>query len=388
MKRPRIVLAPDSFKGSLSAPAVAEALAQGVLAVWPQAEILRRPLADGGEGTLDAVLAQGGRRCQATVSGAGGAARQAHWGVVSWQGREAALLEVAQVVPITDAAAMQIPVAKRSSLGLGELVRLALDAGHRELLFALGGSSTNDGGAGLLCALGLRFFDRHGDALAPTPEGLAPLHSIDTAALDPRLAECRITALSDVSNPLCGEAGATAIFGPQKGVAPEEVRSLDEHIERFAELCERALGRSAQTLPGAGAAGGLGFALQLLDANLQSGAETVADLIDLDAALTGADWLITGEGRSDAQTLLGKTPWVAAQRATSQGVPATLVSGSIDRAALPQLESRFAGCFALPFGPMRLSEAIADAAPLLSATSRQLAQLFAASRSSSVSDQD
>ncbi len=388
MKAPRIVLAPDSFKGSLSASEAAQALAQGLLAVWPQAEVLQRPLADGGEGTLDAVLARGGSCHSATVTGAAGAPREALWASVPWQGPSAALLEAAQVVPITDATALRTPVTERSTLGLGQLARCALDAGHRHLLFALGGTSTNDGGAGLLSALGLQLVDAQGRTLAPTPEGLAQLHSVDASGLDARLAECQITVLSDVNNPLCGEHGATAIFGPQKGVQAAEVNLLDRHLERFAQGCETALGRSVQSLPGSGAAGGLGFALQLLGARLRSGAEVVADLVDLDAALADADWLITGEGRSDAQTLLGKTPWVAAQRAARLGVPATLVSGSIDRAALPQLEQHFAGCFALPFGPLSLAEAIAQARPLLQDTARQLAQFLAASRSSSATDQD
>lgn len=388
MKPLRIVLAPDSFKGSLTASEVAQALARGLLAVWPQAELLQRPLADGGEGTLEAVLARGGKAHRATVTNAAGAPQQALWAAVPWQDQPAALLEAAQVVPITDAGAMRTSVMRRSTLGLGQLVRFALDADHRQLLFALGGTSTNDGGAGLLNALGLQLIDAQGRKLAPTPEGLEQLHSIDVSGLDARLAECQITVLSDVNNPLGGKSGATAIFGPQKGVPAEDVHRLDRHLERFANLCETALGRSVQKLPGSGAAGGLGFALQLLGARLCSGAEIVADLVDLDAALAGADWLITGEGRSEAQTLMGKAPWVAASRAARQGVPATLVSGSIDRAALPQLEPHFAGCFALPFGPLSLSEAIDQATPLLQDKARQLAQLFAASRSSSSTDKD
>lgn len=380
----RLVVAPDSFKGSLDAAGVAAAIAAGLRRVWPEAQVLQVPLADGGEGTLAAVLGRGGRRRHAKVRGATGSLRRVAWGEVPWAGGRAALLEVAQVVPLTDANALARPVTQRDTRGLGELVRKVLDAGHRHLLFALGGSSTNDGGAGLLQALGVELRNAAGQAIEPTPEGLAQLASVGVVKLDPRLAECELTVLSDVTNPLCGERGATAIFGPQKGVAADALEALDRCLARYATHCETALSRKAQHLPGAGAAGGLGFALQLLGARLNSGAEAVADLVGLDAALSGADWLFTGEGRSDRQTLLGKTPMIAAQRAARLGVPAVLISGGIDRDTLPHLHRHFVACFALPFGPMPLDQAMAEAAALLSATAAEVAQLIAAARPRSV----
>ena len=205
----------------------------------------------------------------------------------------------------------------------------------------------------------------NGDAVAPTPAGLATLASADAGGLDPRLGECAITIMSDVNNPLCGERGATAIFGPQKGVRADEIAAIDATLARFAALAERAVGRSAADRPGAGAAGGLGFALQLVGGSFRSGAEVVADLIGLDAALAGADWAITGEGRTDAQTLLRKAPFVVAERARAAGVPITLLSGAIDSAALPELGRVFDGCFALPAGPMTLADCIAHADVLL-----------------------
>ena len=182
--------------------------------------------------------------------------------------------------------------------------------------------------------------------------------------------------MSDVNNPLAGPRGATAVFGPQKGVTPDLQQRYDSAIAGFARLAEMALGRRAADNAGAGAAGGLGFALQLIGGELRSGAEVIADLLGLDAALAGADWLITGEGRSDAQTLLGKTPQVVARRAALNGVPATLLSGGIDRAALPALGELFAGCFSLVFGPMHLADAIADAPDLLADSAEQLARLL------------
>lgn len=183
-------------------------------------------------------------------------------------------------------------------------------------------------------------------------------------------------AMSDVDNPLCGDEGATAVFGPQKGVAPDQVALLDEALRHFADVLEQALGRHAASQPGAGAAGGLGYALLMLGAQFRSGAETVADHIGLDEALAGADWLITGEGRSDAQTLHGKAPFIASQRARRAGVPTTLLSGGIDRTSLEKLQGSFAGCFSITFGPMSLQEAIAQAPGLLKDSGEQLARLW------------
>jgi glycerate kinase len=246
-------------------------------------------------------------------------------------------------------------------------------------MIGLGGSSTNDAGAGMLAALGVSLRDAAGRDIAPGPEGLAALTSVDASALDSRLAECAITIMSDVNNPLTGAQGATAIFGAQKGVRPEQLRPFDDAIAQFAGRAEAAIGRRASGLPGAGAAGGLGFALQLLGGRFQSGAEVVADLIGLDAALAGADWAITGEGRSDAQTLLRKAPFVVAEHARARSVPVSLVSGALDAAALPALTRHFAGCFGLPNGPTTLDDCIANASPLLSNCAEQIARVLAAS---------
>ena len=371
-----IVIAPDSFKGSISADAAATAIATGLRRVWSDADLRLRPMADGGEGTLDIVLSRGGMRRTSRVAGASGAPVDAGFGLID--NGATAVIEIAQVVGLTDAAAAAAPVERRSTRGLGELIRLLLDAGVRNYLVGLGGSSTNDGGAGLLAALGLKLADAKGRDVDPTPTGLASLAEVDASVLDSRLAQAHITIMSDVDNPLCGERGATAIFGAQKGVRAESAAELDARLARFAALTERAVGRSAKDRPGAGAAGGLGFALLLLGGRLRSGAEVIADLLGLDAALEGADWLITGEGRSDRQTLLGKAPFIAARRAAAKGVPATLVSGAVDRGALPELSRVFAGCHSLAFGPATLEDCLADAAQLLADRAEQLALLFAA----------
>jgi glycerate kinase len=376
-RAPVVVLAPDSFKGSLSAADAAAAIAIGLRRVWPEAEVRLCPLADGGEGTLDAVLTGGGQRRSARVSGAAGMPVDAAYGMIA---HDTAVIESAQVVGLTDARATAHPVETRSTRGLGELLRLLLDAGAKHVLAGLGGSSTNDGGAGLLAGLGVKLLDANARGVEPTPAGLAALAHVDADALDPRLAATRITILSDVDNPLCGERGATAIFGPQKGVRPESIAAIDARLAHFAALAEAALGRKAKDLPGAGAAGGLGFALLLLGGELRSGAEVIAEVQRLDAALEDADWLITGEGRSERQTLLGKTPLVAARHAAAKGVPATLLSGAIERAALPELSRHFAGCHSIVFGPTTLEASVADAASLLADRAEQLARTFAAAQ--------
>jgi glycerate kinase len=375
---PIVVLAPDSFKGSLDAPAVCAAIAAGLRRVWPQAGIRACPMADGGEGTLDAVLSRGGERRTRELTGAGGAPHVAAFGVIAAPGAPAAVIEAAQIVGITDPEGMAVDVARRSTRGLGELVRALLDEGVRRFMIGLGGSSTNDGGAGMLSALGLGLADVHGAAVAPTPAGLASLARVDAGKLDARLRECSITIMSDVDNPLCGARGATAVFGPQKGVRAGDVARFDAALARYAALVEAALRTSVANRPGAGAAGGLGFALQLLGGDPRSGAEVVADLIGLDAALAGASWAITGEGRSDVQTLAGKAPFVVARRARAAGIPITLLSGAVDAAALAELSRVFAGCFALPAGPASLEDCIAGAAALAADRAEQIARVWAA----------
>ena len=369
---PVVVIAPDSFKGSLSAEQVAQAIASGVRRARPDAEVRICPMADGGEGTLDAMLTRGGERRTLSVRGAAGPVRDALAGVFA---DGSAIVETAEVVGITDPVGMGVPVEARSTRGMGEAIGALLDAGVRRFFVALGGSSTNDGGAGLLAGLGVKLFDARGNALEPTPEQLARVARVDVSQLDARLADAHFIGMSDVDNPLTGEHGATAVFGPQKGVKPEQVATIDAALARYADLLEAALGRTARELPGAGAAGGLGFALHLLGAQFEPGAETVARQIGLDAALAGANWLITGEGRSDVQTLHGKAPFIACRHAQAAGVPATLLSGAVDSAALPRLADYFSGCFSPAPGPITLEFAIRDAARLLADEAEQLTRL-------------
>ncbi|MEX3690465.1 glycerate kinase [Paraburkholderia sp. BR14263] len=377
---PVIVIAPDSFKGSLSADGVAVAIAEGIRRVRADADIRIRPMADGGEGTLDAMLSMGGERRVLTVEGAAGPKRDAAVGLLH---DGSAIVETAEIVGITDPVGMGVPVDARSTRGMGEAIRALLDEGVRRFYVALGGSSTNDAGAGLLAGLGLQFFDAAGKPLEPTPQALVHVARVDVSGLDARLREASFVGMSDVDNPLTGEHGATAVFGPQKGVTPEQVAPIDAALGRFADLLEAALGRRVRDEAGSGAAGGLGFALRMLGASFEPGAEVVARTIGLDEALDRADWLITGEGRSDVQTLHGKAPFIACRRAAAVGVPATLLSGAVDAAALPRLAEHFSGgCFSPAPGPITLETAIRDAARLLANEAEQLARLKYAARTS------
>ncbi|WP_404790213.1 glycerate kinase [Altericista sp. CCNU0014] len=360
---PTIAIAPDSFKGTLTAKAAAQALAGGLQQALPSANILQWPMADGGEGTLDSLQAVlRGELERWTVKNAAGLPVRACFYRCEIQNQPAAVLEVAQVVGITDRSSQQYPVAQRATQGVGELLRHTLDLGIRELYVGLGGSCTNDGGAGLLAGLGVEFLDARGCLLSPAPEGLARLASIDFSGLDPRLQSTRLTLLSDVRSPLCGPNGATHTFGPQKGLANKEERDrIDRTLDRFATLAERTIAQqfpsrelrqNLQTRPGTGAAGGLGFALQLLGGIHTSGAKFIAELLNIPHHLKQVDWLIVGEGCSDVQTLQGKAPWVVAQMAHNEGVPVTLLSGAIVSEDAATLAQSFRGnCFSLTPGP-------------------------------------
>jgi glycerate kinase len=359
-----VVIAPDSFKGSLTALEAARAIEQGVRRALPDVEARLFPLADGGEGTLDAILfARHGACHTAEVRGADGELIHAAYGVIEVDGRETAVIESAQVVGLPMAGTSD--VARRSTYGIGELLGHCLDRGIRRFMVGLGGSSTNDGGSGLLMALGARLTNPGGDPIDPTPTGLGDLAAVDLSPLDARLQAAEIILMTDVDNPLCGAAGATATFGPQKGVRSPDVPIFDARIASLARRCDAQVAQGFTQEPGAGAAGGLGYAFMLLGAKRRPGAEVLCELMGLDAAMRDANWAITGEGRSDAQTLHGKLPMAVAEHARRHRVPVTLISGRIDPAAQAVLESRFDGCFEAAPPPMPLAQAMRDAAQLL-----------------------
>ncbi len=330
------------------------------------------PMADGGEGTLDAILyAIPGERRSAWVSDVLGTPIQADYAVLNAQGEAIAVLEAAQVVGLNLAG--QSEVFERSTFGLGELLRHCLDQDFRHMVIGLGGSSTNDGGVGLLAALGVRFYRADGAAISLNPQGLTTLHTIDWTQLDARLAECTITVLTDVDNPLCGSEGASAIFGPQKGVPTTALRILDASLQCWAQLGDAWAGRALSLEPGAGAAGGLGYALMLCGAQRYAGAEAICALLQLDAALAQADWVITGEGQTDAQTLRGKLPWIVAQHAQRAQVPVLLLSGLIEEASRSALASIFSDCYALVGEGVTRGQAMGETVKFLTARAQQIA---------------
>ncbi|MGH7728167.1 MAG: glycerate kinase [Vulcanimicrobiaceae bacterium] len=368
-------MAPDKFKGSLSAAQAAAALALGVRRAVPRIVVRVAPMADGGEGTVDAFLEAGWERIAARVLGPLG------------EPVEAAFAREGPRAVIEAAAASGLELVREherrpllaSSAGTGELLRAALDRGARDLVVGLGGSATTDGGSGLLAALGARFLDRNGAQLPPGGGALRELAQIDLDALDSRLREVRIRAAVDVDLPLLGPRGAARQFAPQKGAGAAEVEQLEDALAHFAEVAARTLGRDLRELPGAGAAGGLGFGLAaFLGADLAPGALLVADLRDLESELAGADWCFTGEGKIDAQTLAGKTVAGVAQLARRAGVRTVAFAGSIE----PEAEAALAalGVVAIPILDRPYEEALAQqsAFGLLARAAERTARLLCA----------
>ncbi|MAQ50160.1 MAG: glycerate kinase [Pseudomonas sp.] len=371
----KLVIAPDSFKESLSARAVAEAIAAGWARVYPDAELLLCPMADGGEGTVDALLsATGGKLQQTRVSGPLGDPVEAHWGLLP---DAQAIIEMAEASGLHRVEPGRRDVLAASSHGTGELIRAALDAGVRRIVLGLGGSATNDGGAGLLAALGVRFLDREGQELPLGGAALARLSQIDLTGLDTRLAQVEVMVAADVDNPLCGPRGASAVFGPQKGASPEQVAQLDEALGHYADVMAATLGEDLRDFPGVGTAGGLGFAARaVLRAGFRPGVELVAELSGLVEAMQGADLVITGEGRLDGQSLHGKTPVGVARLARTAGVPVIALAGSLGEGYQRLYAEGIGAAFSLAPGPLSLEQAMAEAGPELSARAADLARLW------------
>jgi glycerate kinase len=378
-RRLRVVVAPDSFGGALDSVAVADAIAAGWLRARPTDQLMRAPMADGGEGTLAAVAAALGDRAVRRSAGVHDALQrpvQAEWLLLD-EGRTA-FVEMAAASGLA-----QLAIAERTSAsarvattrGTGELLLAALDAGVSSVVLGLGGSATSDGGAGMLSALGVRFLDVAGVELAPGGAALAQLDRIDASGMDARLADLPIVVASDVTNPLAGPAGAAATYGPQKGADAGTVHELDAGLAVYGAAIAAATGRVVADLPGAGAAGGMGAALLgFTNATPRSGFEVVAEMAGLSAALDVSDLVITGEGRADEQTLSGKTAMGVALLAGSRRIPVVLLCGTLG----PGSEAlEVSGLFELiqPVAdrPMTLAEAMADTERLLRNAGERLA---------------
>ena len=376
----KIVIAPDSFKDSLSAEKVADAIAAGLADVMPHAQLVKCPMADGGEGTVEAIVAAGnGQLRRNHVQGPLGAPVEAHWGWLP--DSHTAIIEMAEASGLQLLKPEQRNACITSTFGTGELIKAALDAGARRVILAIGGSATNDAGAGALQALGLGLFDAQGNSLPRGGLALAHVARIELSDLDPRLAEVRFEIAADVNNPLCGEHGASAIFGPQKGASAEQVRLLDQALGHFADHCANVLPKDVRHEPGSGAAGGLGFAAKaFFGAQFRAGVEVVAELVGLAEAVKGADLVITGEGRFDAQTLRGKTPFGVASIARAEGVPVVVLAGTLGEGYQALYEHGINAAFAIASGPMTLQDACARAAPLLTDRARDIARLLILAR--------
>lgn len=365
-RSPHIVIAPDKFKGSLSAAEVADAVASGILEVIPDAQISSVPIADGGDGTVAAALAAGFESRTRTVTGPIGRPVDAEYAVKG----ETAVIEMATASGLALLDASELNALAATTLGTGELIKAALDDGATSIVLGVGGSATTDAGAGMLEALGVRILDADGAPVPPGGGGLQRAVTVDLSGLDPRIADAEVILATDVNNPLTGDHGAAAVYGPQKGASEADVATLDAALSRFADLVDA----EAATQPGAGAAGGMGYAaLAVLGATMRPGVDVVLDLVGFAEAFEGADLLVTGEGQLDLQTLHGKAPAGVAAYARERNVPVVAVCGAneLDDETLANAGIRAA--YALTDVEPNLEICLAEPARLLKECGRRLA---------------
>lgn len=372
----RIVIAPDSYKGSLSAVEVANAMEKGALAVFPHAEIIKVPIADGGEGTIDALLAAtNGHKLYETVRGPVGRNVRAQWGILGDD--KTAVIEMSAASGITLVSQDELDPLKATTYGTGQLIKAALDRGLRKIVIGIGGSATNDGGAGMAKSLGVRFLDKWAKDVPEGGVGLKDLADIDITGLDKRLAETNILVACDVDNPLCGEKGASAVYGPQKGSTPMMVKILDQALHNYANIAARVCGKNILNYAGAGAAGGLGAGLLLFTkANIRPGIEVVLEAGNFAAKVKNADLVITGEGNTDCQTAYGKAPIGVAKIAKQFNVPVICLSGGLGQGYQAVLEAGIDGVMSIVPKPMTLTECITAAKPLLTEATIRLCKLI------------
>ncbi|MFF9216653.1 glycerate kinase [Streptomyces viridosporus] len=371
----RVLVAADKFKGSLTAVEVAERVTAGLRRVVPDLAVEALPVADGGDGTVAAAVAAGFARREVRVAGPLGDEVTAAYALRG----DTAVVEMAEASGLQRLPAGVFAPLTASTYGSGELLRAALDAGARTLVFGVGGSATTDGGAGMLAALGARFLKADGEPVAPGGGGLAELASADLSGLDPRLGEVELILASDVDNPLTGPQGAPAVYGPQKGASPEEVERLDAALAHFAKVLEGSVGPRATAYaasPGAGAAGGIGYGALLLGAAFRPGIEVMLDVLGFAPALERADLVVTGEGSLDRQTLHGKAPAGVAAAARAAGKEVVAVCGrlalspeTLDRAGIRR-------AYALTDLEPDVAKCVAEAGPILERTAERIARDF------------
>jgi glycerate kinase len=381
-----VLIAPDKFKGCLSAPEAAAAMARGVQAADPEAVVKLVPMADGGEGTVDAlVAATGGSVRDVAVSGPLGEPVRARFGLLG--DGETAALEMASASGL-----VLVPIARRdprraSTRGTGELLLAAIAAGARRVIVGIGGSATNDGGAGLAQALGYRLLDSSRCELPPGGGPLAQLHRIDADRRTAALEGTEIAVACDVDNPLCGPRGASAIYGPQKGASLEVIAELDRNLAHFARIIQRDLGVSIANLPGAGAAGGLGGGLvAFASGKLQRGVELIMNAVGLDQKLRGCNLCLTAEGALDLSSAHGKTVVGVASRARDAGCPTIALAGTIGPGAEATLDHGVTAYFSICPGPIDLERSMREADSLLETTTAQVVRAFRSGRAAANPD--
>ena len=372
----KIVIAPQGFKGNLTALQVARAIEKGIKRVVPDARTAIKPMADGGEGTVQALVdATGGKMMTTEVTGPLGERVTARWGILSDKVTAAIEMAAASGLPL-------VPPEKRNPLvtttyGTGELVLAALDNGCRKLIIGIGGSATNDGGAGMAQALGAGLLDAGGKELPFGGAALARLEHIDITGLDSRLTGFDVLLASDVNNPLCGPEGASAIYGPQKGATPEKVQQLDAALAHYADVIQRNLGLDLRDIPGAGAAGGLGLGLMVfLKARLVPGIEVIIDTTNFVETLKDADLVFTAEGRIDCQSAMGKVPTGVALKAKEFGIPVIALAGEIGDDYAVVYEQGIDAVLSIAPGPISLSQSLAEADRLITDTAERAVRLF------------
>lgn len=364
----KVVIAPDKFKGSLTATQAARAIERGVMVAAPDAQCVLCPMADGGEGTVDVFLERGAARCVARVRGPRGAPVEAVYAVSD----RTAILEMASASGLALIDREQHDPTHTDTFGTGQLIAAALDRGARHLIIGLGGSATNDAGTGMLRALGVKFLDRKGHEIGDGILAYDALESIDLGGLDKRIAGVRIEGAVDVDNPLCGRDGASRTFAAQKGATPNQIEQLDRVLAHIADVSERALHRDDRDMPGAGAAGGLGFALAaFLGAKLERGVQIIARASGLDRQLDGASLCLTGEGKIDLQTLHGKTVAGVAQLASERSVPVIAFAGAVDSEAAARLAQRGVKVVQIAPPDTPVEQSIASAAKFLEAAAAE-----------------
>lgn len=354
----KVVIAIDSLKGSLSSMEAGMAIKDGILAAKPDAEVIVKPLADGGEGTTDALIeGMNGERIDLTVTGPMHTPVDAYYGYL--KDTNTAVMEMASAAGITLVPDSEKNPLLATSYGVGEMINDAIQRGCRNFIIGIGGSVTNDGGIGMLKALGVRFLDENGEDAGEGGQALAKVARIDVSGMNPLLKECHIQIACDVNNPLCGENGSTYVYGPQKGVTEDMKKTLDEAMAHFARVTSETLENDYMNIPGAGAAGGLGYAfLAYTGAALTPGIELILDAVELEEELSGADVVVTGEGRLDFQTAMGKAPVGVARLAKKYNAKVIAFAGSVTKEATACNKEGIDAFFPILRGVCTLAEAM------------------------------